>query len=218
MTELTRSPVCEYFRPNLWPNTPDILAQFLQTGGRPAFAIRFVLAATLGASYGIYGPAFELCENTPLQPGGEEYLNAEKFEIRHWDVNAAEGLGGLIAKVNRIRRENPALRSNHRLQFHATDNDCLIAYTKSSEDGTDVILTVVNLDPHHVHSGWVTLPVEDFLAEPRKTYQMHDLLTDARYLWNGARNYVELTPWKLPAHIFRLRQHVRTERDFDYFM
>ena len=186
LTELTRSPVAEYFRPALWPNTPDILTQFLQNGGRPAFAIRFVLAATLGASYGIYGPAFELCENLPLQFGSEEYLNSEKFEIRRWELNAPESLRGLIAKVNRVRRENPALRSNHRLRFHPVDNDCLLAYTKSAgKDGTDIILVVVNLDPYHTHSGWVELPVEEFLADPRKTYQMHDLLTGARFLWNG---------------------------------
>jgi starch synthase (maltosyl-transferring) len=218
LTELTRQPLAEYFRPALWPNTPDILTQFLQNGGQPAFVIRLVLAATLGANYGIYGPAFELCENAPLSAEGEEYLNAEKFEIRRWELDSAQSLSGLIAQINRIRRENPALRSNHRLRFHPVDNDCLLAYTKTAEDGTDIILTVVNLDPHHVHSGWLTLPVEEFLSQPGKTYQMHDLLTEARYLWSGARNYVELNPGKLPAHIFRLRQHVRTEREFDYFM
>lgn len=218
LTELTRSPLAEYFRPALWPNTPDILAQFLQTDGRAAFAIRFVLAATLGATYGIYGPAFELCENVPLAAGAEEYLNAEKFEIRHWELNAPQSLEDLIARTNQIRRENPALQSNHRLQFHHVNNDCLLAYTKSAPDGTDVILTVVNLDPHHVHSGWLDLPVEEFLFDPKKTYQMHDLLTDARFLWKGTHNYVELNPQKMPAHILRLRKYVRTERDFDYFM
>jgi len=218
LTELTRPPLAEYFRPSLWPNTPDILPQYLQNGGRPAFAIRFVLAATLAANYGIYGPAFELCENIPLDFGGEEYLNAEKFEIRHWDLNAPQNMSGLIARVNQIRRENVALQSNHRLKFHHVDNNCLLAYTKSAEDGTDIILTVVNLDPHHVHSGWLDLPVDELLSDPKKTYQMHDLLSDARFLWKGTRNYVELNPQKSPAHIFRLRQHVRTEREFDYFM
>lgn len=218
LTELTSRPLAEYFRPSLWPNTPDILPQFLQIGGRPAFAIRLVLAATLGANYGIYGPAFELCENLPIHADSEEYLDAEKFEVRHWDVNAPHALGGLISKVNRIRRENPALQFNHRLRFHRVDNDSLIAYTKTTEDGSDIILTVVNLSPQYTHSGWLELPVETLLADPQKTYQMHDLLTEARYLWKGPRNYVELNPQKSPAHIFRLRQHVRTERDFDYFM
>ena len=218
MTALTCAPLEEFFRPALWPNTPDILPQFLQIGGQPAFAIRLVLAATLGANYGIYGPAFELCENLPLQPEGEEYLNAEKFEIRHWDLNAPQNLSGLITKVNRIRRENPALRFNHRLRFHKVDNDSLIAYTKTAEDGSDIILTVVNLSPQYLHSGWLELPVENFLPDPQRTYQMHDLLTETRYLWKGTRNYIELNPQKSPAHIFRLRQYVRTERDFDYFM
>jgi starch synthase (maltosyl-transferring) len=218
LTQLTRSEVAEYFRPVLWPNTPDILPLFLQIGGRVAFEIRLILAATLGASYGIYGPAFELGENIPLQPGAEEYLNAEKFEIRRWDLNAPQSLSGLITRVNRIRRENPALRSNHLLKFHPINNDYLLAFTKSIEDGSDIILTVVNLDPNHVQSGWLDLPVADFLIDAKKTYQMHDLLTGARFLWTGARNYVELDPQYSPAHIFRLRQHVRTEQEFDYFM
>jgi starch synthase (maltosyl-transferring) len=216
-TELTQSPVAEFFRPNLWPNTPDILAQSLQTDGRAAFAIRLILAATLGASYGIYGPAFELCENTPREPGSEEYLNSEKYEIRRWDLSAPQNLENLIARVNQIRRENPALQSNRNLKFHPTDNEQLIAYTKSNDDASDTILTVVNLSPHYRHSGWLTLPLADFGLDQKKTFQMHDLLSDARYLWNGEKNYVELNPEKTSAHIFRLRRHVRTEHDFDYF-
>ncbi len=218
MTELARGEASNYFRPNLWPNTPDILPMYLQIGTRSAFATRLILAATLGASYGIYGPAFELRESAPLKQGGEEYLNAEKFEIRQWDLSAAEDFSDLIARVNEIRRDNPALRSNHRLQFHPVSNDALIAYTKSNEGGTDTVLTVVNLDPHHTHSGWIDLPLGEFLPDPGTTYQMHDLLTDARFLWKGSRNYVELNPVISPAHIFRLRQRVRTERDFDYFV
>lgn len=217
-TELTRSAVAEFFRPNLWPNTPDILPQYLQVGGRAAFATRLVLAATLGASYGIYGPAFELCENEAISFGSEEYANSEKYEIRRWDLNSPNNLSPLIAKVNRIRRENRALQFNHRLTFHPVSDDNLIAYTKSLDDGTDAILTVVNLDPHHTHWGWVDLPLEQFNLDPGKAYQMHDLLTEARYLWKGGRNYVELNPMFASAHIFRLRHHVRTERDFDYFM
>jgi len=216
-TELTQSPVADFFHPNLWPNTPDILAQFLQTDGREAFAIRLVLAATLGASYGIYGPAFELCENTPREPGSEEYLNSEKYEIKRWDLSAPHSLENLIARVNQIRRENPALQSDRNLKFHRVDNDQLIAYTKSTDDGSDTILTVVNLSPHYTHSGWLELPLEEFGLDARKTYQMHDLLTDARFLWRGPRNYVELNPVLSSAHIFRLRRHVRTEHDFDYF-
>jgi len=182
------------------------------------FEIRLVLAATLGANYGIYGPAFELCERLPAKPGSEEYLNSEKYEIRHWDLEAPGNLTDLITRVNRIRRENLALQSNHHLCFHPVTNDNLIAYTKSTADGNEVVLAVVNLDPYHTQSGFVELPIEEFLGDNSRSFQMHDLLTDARFLWHGRRNYVELNPQYSPAHIFRLRRHVRTERDFDYFM
>jgi len=217
-TELTQTPVAEFFRPNLWPNTPDILTQFLQANGRAAFVIRFILAATLGASYGLYGPAFELCENTPREPGSEEYLNSEKYEIKHPDLSAPRSLEGLIARVNQIRRENPALQSNSHLRFHHTDNPELIAYSKSTDDGDDTVLTVVNLSPYYTHRGWLDLPLEEFRLDANKTYQMHDLLTDARYFWKDGKNYIELNPEKSSAHIFRLRRHVRTEHDFDYYL
>jgi starch synthase (maltosyl-transferring) len=217
-TELSQSEVREYFRPNLWPNTPDILTEYLQFGGRPAFMSRLVLAATLAASYGIYGPAFELCENRPLAPGSEEYLNSEKYEIRHWELDRPDSLKELIARVNRIRRENPALHQNHNLQFHRLDNDQLIAYSKSSEDESNLILVVVNLDPYHKQSGWLELPLESFGLSPDQSFQVHDLLSDGRYFWQGPRNYVELNPQVVPAHIFRVRRRTRTERDFDYFL
>ncbi len=217
-TELTRSSVAEYLRPNLWPNTPDILTQYLQHDGRAAFMVRLVLAATLGASYGIYGPAFELCENTPREPDSEEYLNSEKYEIRHWNPGAPGNLSDLITRVNRIRQENPALQFDDRLKFHPITDENLIAYTKSTGDALDTILTVVNLDPLHTHSGWLELPVEAFNLDPHQSYQMHDLLTGARFLWRGGRNYVELNPQYAPAHIFRLRHRIRTEQDFDYYL
>ena len=218
LTELTKTEVREYFRPNFWPNTPDILTEYLQFGGRPAFIARLVLAATLGASYGIYGPVFELCENRPREAGSEEYLNSEKYEIRHWDLDRPESLKELIGRVNHIRRENPALQSNERLLFHSIDNDQLICYSKQSEDGTNVIVVVVNLDPHHSHAGWMELPLEELGLPADHPYQVHDLLSEARYLWHGARNYVQLNPQSLPAHILRIRRRVRTERDFDYYM
>jgi starch synthase (maltosyl-transferring) len=217
-TELTRSEVNEFFRPNLWPNTPDILTEYLQFGGRPAFMARLVLAATLGASYGIYGPAFELCENQPREPGSEEYLDSEKYELKHWDIDRPGNLGDFIARVNRIRRENPTLQSNSNLEFHPVDNTELICFSKHTDDLSDTVLVVVNLDPHHVHSGWIKLPLEELKLDMRQPYQVHDLLTEARYLWQGARNYVELDPAISPAHIFRLRRRMRTERDFDYYM
>ncbi|MBN1658305.1 MAG: DUF3416 domain-containing protein [Anaerolineae bacterium] len=218
LTQLTQSEVKEFLGPNLWPNTPDILPEYLQFGGRPAHMARFVLASTLGPSYGIYGPVFELCENTPLAPGKEEYLDSEKYEIRTWDLDQPHSLNGLIARVNQIRCENPAFRANHNLRFHDVDNEQIIAYSKTSVDGTNEVLVVVNLDPHYKQSGFITLPLQELGLDPRQPYQAHDLLTDVRYLWHGARNYVELNPQTVPAHIFVIRRKVRTEHDFDYYL
>jgi len=217
-TELTQTDVREYFRPNLWPNTPDILPEFLQVGGRPAFMVRLILAATLGASYGIYGPAFELCENTPLQPGSEEYLDSEKYELKHRDLNSRGSLKSLISRLNRIRKENRALQSNDNLRFHETDNPALICYSKATDDLSSVIIVVVNLDCFHVQTGWIDLDLSSIGLDTRHAFQAHDLLSEGRFLWQGSRNYVELTPENLPAHILRLRRWVRTERDFDYYL
>jgi len=216
--DLTQTEVREYLRPNLWPNTPDILTEHLQYGGRPAFMARLVLAATLGASYGIYGPAFELCEHAALAPGREEYLDSEKYEIRTWDTGRPDSLREFIALVNRIRRESPPLQSDDNLRFHPVDNDQLIAYSKSAEDGSGTVLVVVNLDPRHTQSGWVELPLEEFGLSAAAPFQGHDLLSGARFLWQGRRFFVELDPSAVPAHIIRLRRRVRTEKDFDYFM
>ena len=207
----------DYFRPNLWPNTPDILHEYLQFGGRAAFMCRVVLAATLSASYGIYGPAFELGEQTPREPGTEEYLDSEKYQLRDWRLTEARNLKDFIARLNRIRRENVALQANDNLQFREVDNEQLIFYSKHSADLANVILVVANLDPHHVQSGFLELPLEEWRMDDDRPFQMHDLLSDARYLWQGRRNYVSLDPQRSPAHIFRLRRHVATERDFDYF-
>ncbi len=218
MTELTQGKVREFFNPNFWPNTPDILPEYLQYDGRAGFAVRLVLAATLSSNYGIYGPAFELLENKPLAPGREEYLHSEKYEIRDWDRNRADSLKDLIARVNRIRHANPALQSNQGLRFHDVDNDQIIAYSKSTSDLSNLVLIVVNLDPFHTQSGWLRLPLEELKLDPRDSFQVHDLVADTRYFWQGSRNYVELNPAVAPAHIFLVRRRVRTERDFDYFM
>lgn len=216
-TELTQTEVAEYFRPNLWPNTPDILTDYLQSGGRPAFMARLVLAATLGASYGIYGPAFELCENQPREPGSEEYLDSEKYQIRHWDIERSDNLKEFIARVNRIRHDNPALHSDSSLRFHRVDNDQLLCYSKNTEDHTNIILVVVNLNPYYTHSGWVELELQALGLDQEHSYQVHDLLSDSRYLWHGSRNYVEINPHIVPAHIFRVNRRLRTEQDFDYY-
>ena len=217
-TELTQTEVSDFFRANLWPATPDILTEYLQFGGRPAFMTRLVLAAMLGASYGIYGPAFELCENIPREPGSEEYLNSEKYEIKHWDLEKPDSLREFIARVNRIRRENPALQSDRSLRFYPVDNPDILCFGKRTEDLSNVIVVAVNLDPHHSQSGWLELPAEELGLNPQQTFQMHDLLTDARYLWQGQRNYVRLDPDSVPAQIFHVRSRIRREQDFDYFM
>ncbi len=211
------SGVREYFRPNLWPNTPDILPEFLQNGGRAAFMIRFILAATLGANYGIYGPAFEHCENTPREPGSEEYLNSEKYELKYWDPRSVGSLKDFIAHVNRIRRENRALQSDANLRFHATDNPEVICYSKATSDLSDVVIVLCNLDPFYKQTGWVDLDLAALGLDASRTFQAHDLLSENRFLWRGAHNYFELTPEIRPAHIMKVRKWVRTERDFDYY-
>jgi starch synthase (maltosyl-transferring) len=192
-TELTEGPGRDYFRPNGWPNTPDILPEHLQFGGRAAFMARLVLAATLCGNYGIYGPAFELLENTPREPGTEEYLHSEKYELRRWDIDRPDSLAPFITRVNVARRDNAALQRDGGLRFVDVDNDELLAYAKIADDG-NAVLIVVNLDPHHVQSGWVSLDLEQLGLDERHAFQVHDLLSDARYLWSGRRNFVQLDP------------------------
>jgi starch synthase (maltosyl-transferring) len=203
-TELEEGGILEYFRPNLWPNTPDILNEYLQKGGRAGFMVRLILAGTLAASYGIYGPAFELCEGRPVRQGSEEYLDSEKYQIRVWDINNPNSLRDLITHVNRIRLASPALQLNTGLTFHPVDNQQLIAYSKVCEDPKDMILAVVNLDSHNRQAGWVNLDLDVLHLGSEESFQVHDLLTDARYVWHGSRNFVDLNPAVLPAHIFRV--------------
>jgi starch synthase (maltosyl-transferring) len=205
-TELTQTEVREFFRPNLWPNTPDILHAFLQQGGRPAFRIRLVLAAMLGASYGIYGPAFDLGVNEPFQPGSEEYKNSEKYEIKSWDLDSPTSLKDLIARLNQIRKDNPALHADRNLRFHPVDNSELICFSKHTDDLSNVILVVVNLSPNQQQSGWLDWPLEEFKLGPAQGYPVHDLLTDAHYVWNGSHNFIQLDPAHMPAHIFCIRR------------
>ena len=204
LLELTTTPVREYFRPNFWPNTPDILPGHLQTGGLPAFRSRLVLATTMTANYGIYGAAFELGENTPAKPGSEEYLNSEKYEIKSWDLTNPASLKPFITRLNHIRRQNPALQSNQRLHFHPTDNPSLICYSKRTADGSNAILVVVNLDPFLVQSGWVYLDLDILGLAPDDTFEVYDLLAEHSYPWRGSRNYVALRPAEMPAHIFHV--------------
>jgi len=204
--ELTQPPAKEFFRPSLWPNTPDILHAYLQEGGPGAFRARYVLAATLAASCGIYGPAFELCECSPREPGSEEYLNSEKYELKRWEVERKDSARDLITRVNRIRRENPALQGNDGLRFHPAGNDQLLCYSKVSRDGGNALLMVVNLDPRGKQAGTVEFAPEQIGLDPGRPYTVEDLLSNTSYTWQGPRNYVELDPARAPAHIFRLRR------------
>jgi starch synthase (maltosyl-transferring) len=209
-TELTQTEMREYFRGNLWPNTPDILSPFLQDGGRPAFIIRLVLAATLSPLYGIYS-GFELCENEAV-PGREEYLDSEKYQYKQRDWNAPGNIKDLITRLNEIRRMNRALRFYNNLRFYHADNDAIICYGKMTAARENIIVVVVNLDPHQKQHSFVELPIEQFGSMEGDAYQVHDLLTDARYIWHGRRNYVELDPEIQPAHVFRLCRWIEGDR------
>ncbi len=215
--ELAQGPGSSYFRPNVWPNTPDILHERLH-GGEPAvYMSRLVLAATLSASYGIYGPVYELLDHLPRESGSEEYLNSEKYQLRHWDHGRPGNLREFIATVNRIRKDNVALHDNASLRFLDVQNDQMIAYAKHSPDGRNVIVTVVNLDPHNVQSGWVNLEDGQLELHPGESWQMHDLLSNQRFVWQGTHHFVQLDPQRCPAHVFLVRRRVRREHDFDYF-
>ncbi len=213
--ELFHTEVADFFRPNFWPNTPDILHEYLVFGGRPAHVTRLILAATMSSAYGVYGPPYEHVDNNQ-HPDREEYANNEKYEIRTWNWNDPNSLQPLMKRVNQIRRAHPALQHMRNITFHETDNEEIIAYSKRT--GDDVVLVVVNLDPHHEQSGWVTLTPQEVGLSGERSFQVHDLLGGERYLWHGDRHFVRLNPHVIPAHIFHLRSEVSTERDFPYFL
>ncbi|NTV30144.1 MAG: alpha-1,4-glucan--maltose-1-phosphate maltosyltransferase [Candidatus Omnitrophica bacterium] len=217
LTELAQTEVAEFFRPNFWPNTPDILAEHLQFGNRNTFMFRTVLAATLSSNWGIYGPAFELCVSDALA-GKEEYNDSEKYEIKRWDWDRPGNIKDLIARLNRIRRENPALQMTRNIRFCQVENDQLLAYYKATRDFSNIVLTVVNLDPHHKQGGWLKVPLHELGIEPGKPYRVHDLLTGEQYIWQGERNFVEPDPAKAPAHIIQISKQLHREQDFDYFL
>jgi starch synthase (maltosyl-transferring) len=201
MTELTTPPIVDFFRPNFFANTPDILHEYLQTGGAPAFKIRLVLAAFLSPSYGIYS-GFELFENVPVRQGSEEYLDSEKYELKPRDFDQAGTLVPYISKVNEIRHKHGALAGLRNLRFHGVDKENIIAFSKSDEDGT--ILVVVNLNPFHFEEGTVEVDLDALGIDPSEPYEVHDLISDTRFVWNGPFNYVRLDPYEEPAHIFRV--------------
>ncbi len=199
--ELTAAPLADYLRPNVWPNTPDILTEELQRGGRPAFATRAILAATLAASYGIYGPAFELCVRDAREAGSEEYLDSEKYELKRWDRSWPFSLAPLLTRLNRIRAEHPALHSNASLRFHDTDNGHLLCYSKRDAATRDTIVTVVTTDPFRPQSGHVQLDLGALGLVDDRPFVVRDLLGGASYEWSGPRNYVALDAATLAAHV-----------------
>jgi len=212
LEEITQPPVSDFFQPNFWPNTPDILHKSLQEGGRPAFMQRLILAATLTANYGIYGPAYELGENVPARPApgkteSEEYMDSEKYEVRQRSRNQPGSLVPLIALLNKIRRENPALQSNGSLHFHPVDNPNLMCYSKSVKEGTgddNTILVAVNLDPFNEQAGWIDLDLKLLGISYDQNFDVEDLLTGSHYTWRDRSNYVALRPNVMPAHVFRV--------------
>jgi starch synthase (maltosyl-transferring) len=217
LRELTQTQVRHFLRPNFWPNTPDILPQSLQHGGRPAFIVRLVLASTLSSNYGIYGPAYELLISEAA-PGKEEYLNSEKYEIKNWDLHRPGNIKEIISRINQIRKQNPALQTTWNLRFFEVDNDYLLSYGKITPDLSNFILVVANLDFFHTQSGWIRLPVEDLNLDSEQQYLVHDLLSGDKYFWQGSRNYVKLNPEFMPVHIFKVHRKMKREQDFDYFM
>ncbi|MBV9578759.1 MAG: alpha-1,4-glucan--maltose-1-phosphate maltosyltransferase [Chloroflexi bacterium] len=207
LTELTQSEMKEYYRGNFFANTPDILPPLLQLGGRPAFRMRLVLAATLSSVYGIYS-GFELCENTPRgTPGTQEYYqDSEMYQHKVWDWDRPGNIVEDITRLNRARRENPALQLYDNVRFHTSDNDQLLVYTKATPDGRNVIACVVNLDPYWPQSGWLEVPAHEWGMAADQSYVMHDLLSDERYTWRGNWNWVRLDPAVRPAHLLRIER------------
>ena len=214
LKELTQGPAAEFMLGNLWPNTPDILPEHLQQGGRPAFLLRSALAATLSPSWGIYS-GFELCENRAL-PGKEEYLDSEKYQLVQRDSDKPGNIRAWIAALNRIRNDHPALQQYRNLRFHKADNDRVIFYSKMTEDRSSQILAAVSLDPFAAHEAILELPLFEMGLQPDETYQVHELLSDERALWQGPTAQVRLTQEK-PAAIWSVLRFRRTEQGFDYY-
>jgi starch synthase (maltosyl-transferring) len=215
-TELTQTEVADYLRGNLFTNTPDILPKFLQGAPRSSFKIRATLAATLSSLWGMYN-GFELCEGAPL-PGKEEYIDSEKYQLKVWDWNRPGNIKEYIGRLNRIRREQPALHRYRNLRFYPADNDSVLFYGKHLPEQRNDILVAVNLDPFQAQESIVSVPIEELGLRPDETYQLHDLITDRRYFWRGERNFIRLDPESESAHIFRLLRWSHREQDFDYFL
>ena len=232
LQELTGTPRIEYYRGNLFTNTPDILNEYLVNGGRPAFRIRLLLAATLSPLYGIYS-GFELCENVPLHEGSEEYFDSEKYQLRPRNYDAPGNINDDIQRINRLRREQPALHRNANLTFHTSENPTILFYRKAAQDpmlqwtdrhplhvpvsvqrslgvapvaqGGDLLIAV-NTDPHHAQETMVHVPIHEMGIDEERPYVVHDLLTGARFTWRGVRNFVRLDPADEPGHVLLVEE------------
>ena len=209
LVELTQSECAEYLRPNFFTNTPDILPPFLQTGGRPAFQIRLVLAATMASVYGIYN-GFELCEAAAI-PGTEEYRDSEKYQYKVWNWDRPGHIKDYIAAVNRIRRENPALHYLRNLRFYRASNANVIFYGKMTADRGNMVFVVVNLDPFDVRESEIEFPLAEMGVPEGASFEVEELLSDARHLWTGAVQTVQLDPDRNPAAIYRVKAAERID-------
>jgi starch synthase (maltosyl-transferring) len=206
MNELVHGASRNYFRPNFWPTTPDILPFHLQHKDENSFIIRFALAATLSSNYGIYGPAFEFCDNKPTD-GKEEFAESEKYEIKKYDWKRTNRLTDIISIINKTRNEHKALQTTWNLHFCEVQNPNLIGFLKISDDRSDCLLIVVNLDPQHTQSGYLQLPKSILKLEGKINIKLHDVMTNERYTWTQEWNYVDLNPQKIPFHLFELTIH-----------
>ncbi|HEY3430792.1 MAG TPA: alpha-1,4-glucan--maltose-1-phosphate maltosyltransferase, partial [Cyclobacteriaceae bacterium] len=206
MQELVHGPSRNYFRPNFWPTTPDILPYHLQNQGENIFIIRLALAATLSSNYGIYGPTYEFCENKPIE-GKEEFFDSEKYEVKHYDWKRTNRMTDIITIVNSARKQHKALQSTWNIHFCEIQNSNLIAYIKATDDLSDIMLIVVNLDPHNQHAGYVQLPKSLLKLSDKINVKLHDWMTNEQYTWTQEWNFVELNPYKIPFHLFRLTIH-----------
>ena len=203
--ELTQTEMKEYFRPNFWPNTPDINPWKLQSPNEAAYMMQLFMAATLSSNYGVYGPVYEFMEATPV-PGKEEYLNSEKYEIRHWDWERETRITELMRDINVIRRNNKALQGTNNIEFCETQNDQLLAYYKWDDSESNRLLMVVNLDKDHPQSGLVRLPLERLGGAHGDKFVMLDLMTGNQYVWESEWNFVLLDPAHYPFHLFRIEK------------
>jgi starch synthase (maltosyl-transferring) len=206
MNELVYSQSRNYFRPNFWPNTPDILPSFMHHQGENIFILRFALAATLASSYGLYGPVYEFYDNVPV-PGKEEYFNSEKYEVKRHDWKKTNRMTDIITLINKARKENPAFHSTWNMQFCHIEDQNMLAFLKATDDLSNIILVVANLDPHAKHSGFVQLPKDRLKLGDHINVKVKDLLTEEHYTWTQEWNYVELDPYKLPFHLFKVELH-----------